>query len=185
MLSQPAALRTLGRRLDVIAAAPWRHGTTRLIVHLRRVKVTQSQFPCGIALYQAEGVIRTHEPPYDGQRFSRPSDLAVNRNCPPTVPSELSHIRFERQKPRYGAVSPRGGRPDSNRRPPGPQPGALPAELRPPRGFNLAVPLGSWLGEAGWHSFGQGHRLPRRPAPRRGGRWRLAHWLLAPRPSVA
>ena len=34
-----------------------------------------------------------------------------------------------------------GGRPDSNRRPPGPQPGALPAELRPPRGFNLAVAL--------------------------------------------
>ncbi len=33
----------------------------------------------------------------------------------------------------------RGGRPDSNRRPPGPQPGALPTELRPPRGFNLAV----------------------------------------------
>ena len=27
----------------------------------------------------------------------------------------------------------KGGRPDSNRRPPGPQPGALPAELRPPR----------------------------------------------------
>lgn len=32
MRSQPAALRTLGRRLDVIAAAPWRHGTTRFNV---------------------------------------------------------------------------------------------------------------------------------------------------------
>src|SRR4249920_1555245 len=30
-------------------------------------------------------------------------------------------------------TSMRGERPDSNRRPPGPQPGALPAELRPPR----------------------------------------------------
>jgi hypothetical protein len=35
-------------------------------------------------------------------------------------------------------TSMRGERPDSNRRPPGPQPGALPAELRPPRPSNLA-----------------------------------------------
>src|SRR4029079_19701283 len=32
----------------------------------------------------------------------------------------------------------RGERPDSNRRPPGPQPGALPAELRSPRFVNVA-----------------------------------------------
>src|SRR5215211_9466084 len=31
-----------------------------------------------------------------------------------------------------------GERPDSNRRPPGPQPGALPTELRSPRGSNVA-----------------------------------------------
>ena len=43
----------------------------------------------------------------------------------------------------------KGGRPDSNRRPPGPQPGALPTELRPPRGFNLAIPLGAMLRRGG------------------------------------
>jgi hypothetical protein len=43
----------------------------------------------------------------------------------------------------FAGVSLRGGRPDSNRRPPGPQPGALPAELRPPRALNLAIPLGA------------------------------------------
>src|SRR5918996_3110934 len=32
----------------------------------------------------------------------------------------------------------KGERPDSNRRPPGPQPGALPTELRSPRGTNVA-----------------------------------------------
>jgi hypothetical protein len=39
----------------------------------------------------------------------------------------------------------RGERWDSNPRPPGPQPGALPAELRPPcRGLNLAAGRGRW-----------------------------------------
>src|SRR5215211_5060238 len=37
-----------------------------------------------------------------------------------------------------------GERPDSNRRPPGPQPGALPTELRSPRGSNVAP----WVGLA-------------------------------------
>src|SRR5918994_6887517 len=37
----------------------------------------------------------------------------------------------------------KGERPDSNRRPPGPQPGALPTELRSPRGTNVAPPVGS------------------------------------------
>ena len=32
MRGQPAALRTLGRRLDVNTAASWRHGTTRFVV---------------------------------------------------------------------------------------------------------------------------------------------------------
>ena len=39
-------------------------------------------------------------------------------------------------KPRRGAASREGDRRDSNPRPPGPQPGALPAELRPPRASN-------------------------------------------------
>jgi hypothetical protein len=34
----------------------------------------------------------------------------------------------------------RGERPDSNRRPPGPQPGALPTELRPPRLVKSSAP---------------------------------------------
>src|SRR5215211_4163003 len=37
------------------------------------------------------------------------------------------------RKPRLCGASVRGERGDSNPRPPGPQPGALPAELRPPR----------------------------------------------------
>ena len=56
-------------------------------------------------------------------------------------------------------VSLRGGRPDSNRRPPGPQPGALPAELRPPRSSQSSGPIrrgGGSGGPAGADQLGEG-----------------------------
>src|SRR3954465_2315813 len=63
----------------------------------------------------------------------------------PTVCSRIA-LAFEINAPRLCGserdepgllLELRGERPDSNRRPPGPQPGALPTELRPPRRFNL------------------------------------------------
>ena len=56
-----------------------------------------------------------------------------------------------------------GGRPDSNRRPPGPQPGALPTELRPPRWAQFSGPR-----------CREGGRLRRCSAPRAGGSERPA-----------
>src|SRR6478672_7729603 len=48
-------------------------------------------------------------------------------------------IRAETRKPRRSGVSVEGERPDSNRRPPGPQPGALPTELRSPRALQSSA----------------------------------------------
>ena len=52
----------------------------------------------------------------------------------PDVPGASTRLRSIEEKPRVSRAFLRGERGDSNPRPPGPQPGALPTELRPPRG---------------------------------------------------
>jgi hypothetical protein len=59
----------------------------------------------------------------------RPRPRLVPDWCPPTG-KELMPCK---QKTLTSGAFVRGERPDSNRRPPGPQPGALPTELRSPR----------------------------------------------------
>ena len=87
-----------------------------------------------------------------------------------------------RQKPAPGAGFVRGERGDSNPRPPGPQPGALPAELRPPRASQCSrrggQPPSSTRGSAG--SIGIASSTPDNSSRRRifGGTLRRAscHW---------
>jgi hypothetical protein len=68
-------------------------------------------------------------------RIARVADAAATRS----VLEACLGARTEEMSPWPIAIT-RGERGDSNPRPPGPQPGALPAELRPPRrGLNLAV----------------------------------------------
>jgi hypothetical protein len=62
-----------------------------------------------------------------------------NRNRPYLGPRPTQLRLAQKAKPRLSGASTRGERGDSNPRPPGPQPGALPTELRPPgTAFNLA-----------------------------------------------
>src|SRR5215204_5237188 len=67
-------------------------------------------------------------------------------------------------RPRRSGAFNEGERRDLNPRPPGPQPGALPAELRSPRALQCTG--GSLLVEAG----GPGGPAPARAAPARPGR---------------
>ena len=70
------------------------------------------------------------------------STAFARANGPRLDPGSGSVRKASRPKTASVLAIERGERPDSNRRPPGPQPGALPTELRSPRGTNLAARSG-------------------------------------------
>ena len=72
----------------------------------------------------------------------------ANEKGPYRAHGSRSRRTARRPNPRRSGDSVRGERRDSNPRPPGPQPGALPAELRPPRGSQCSGPVARPFGEA-------------------------------------
>jgi hypothetical protein len=112
------------------------------VAHLRRA----SARVCRPGWASQGGRVRAFEPSHRQRRAAprrRPDRAPRNQAIPARPgraewPREESNLRTQlRRLPlyplSYGALLRRGGGGDSNPRPPGPQPGALPTELPPPR----------------------------------------------------
>ena len=94
---------------------------------------------------------------------------------PKWTPDRERQERARTKKPRRSGALVRGERPDLNRRPPGPQPGALPTELRSPRALQCTygrATCRSWSTRRPATSS-RGSSSPSRGRSSRGG-WRTA-----------
>ena len=86
----------------------------------------------------ASGTVLRHRPLAGGRSAARAVGQSPTAATEARWPREESNLRTRIRSPSlyplsYGARSARGGGRDLNPRPPGPQPGALPTELPPPR----------------------------------------------------